>query len=229
MKVTYLQHSGFVVELTQHVLVFDYWKGTLPEFDKEKVVLVFVSHAHEDHFNPEIFSWAAKYPKIHFFLSNDIKIKPHPILSLVGPDQKGKAEDFTVETIGSTDQGVAFIVNIEGKSIFHAGDLNWWTWGDQDTMEEYLEMTANYLAEINKIEGRHFDLAFMVLDPRLNDRYGWGLERFLQSVDCNQVIPMHLWEKYETIDRFMEDPAYEKFADRIIKYQKPGELIILPD
>ena len=30
MKITYLYHSGFAVELDRHVLVFDYYKGKLP-------------------------------------------------------------------------------------------------------------------------------------------------------------------------------------------------------
>ena len=223
MKITYLSHSGFAVELDHYVLVFDYWKGELPAWDPEKPVLVFVSHGHHDHFNPDILSWPARFPKIHYFISNDVKIQPHPALTLMGPDQKAMGTDLRVDTIGSTDEGVAFLVKVDGVSIFHAGDLNWWTWGDQDTMEEYLEMTASFLAEMNKLEGKHFDLAFVVLDPRLDDRYGWGMEAFLKNVDCDHVVPMHLWEKYETIDRFISDPAYAQYADRIERYKKPGD------
>ncbi|MBQ9561974.1 MAG: MBL fold metallo-hydrolase [Lachnospiraceae bacterium] len=223
MKVTYLGHSGFAVELENYVLIFDYWKGELPEIDPEKRVLVFVSHAHHDHFNPEILKWPARFPKIHYILSNDIKIEPHPAVTVIGPDMTLREPDLEVRTIGSTDAGVAFLVEVEGKKIFHAGDLNWWTWGDQDTMEEYLEMTANFLAEMNKLEGKYFDLAFVVLDPRLDDRYGWGMECFLKNVDCDHVVPMHLWEKYETIGRFLTDPAYEQYAPRVISYGAPGE------
>lgn len=30
MKVTYIDHSGFCVELDQYVLLFDYFRGSLP-------------------------------------------------------------------------------------------------------------------------------------------------------------------------------------------------------
>ena len=56
MNVTYIQHSGFSVDFADMMLVFDYWMGeiTIPE---DKPVYVFVSHAHHDHFNEEIFEW----------------------------------------------------------------------------------------------------------------------------------------------------------------------------
>ena len=33
MKITYLDHSGFAVEYKKYVLIFDWYKGKLPEFD----------------------------------------------------------------------------------------------------------------------------------------------------------------------------------------------------
>lgn len=30
MRVTHIFHSGFLVELERHVLVFDWWDGSLP-------------------------------------------------------------------------------------------------------------------------------------------------------------------------------------------------------
>ena len=50
MKVTYIQHSGFMVELEECVLVFDYYKGLLPSVSKDKKLYVFSSHHHHDHF-----------------------------------------------------------------------------------------------------------------------------------------------------------------------------------
>ena len=44
MKITYLDHSGFAVEYKKYVLIFDWYKGKLPEFDSEKEIYVFSSH-----------------------------------------------------------------------------------------------------------------------------------------------------------------------------------------
>ena len=74
MKITYIAHSGFSVELEKQVLLFDYFTGELPVWDKQKTILVFASHRHQDHFNMKIFSLREQYPHIHFFFGNDIKL-----------------------------------------------------------------------------------------------------------------------------------------------------------
>lgn len=66
MKITYIAHSGFSVELEKQVLLFDYFTGELPVWDKQKIILVFASHRHQDHFNRKIFSLREQYPHIHF-------------------------------------------------------------------------------------------------------------------------------------------------------------------
>lgn len=34
VKVTYIEHSCFSVELDNSILLFDYYKGEIPDFDK---------------------------------------------------------------------------------------------------------------------------------------------------------------------------------------------------
>lgn len=75
MKVTYLSHSGYMVEIGGSVLIFDYYKGKLPEIREESKIYVFVSHVHPDHFNQKIFGWEKIYPNIRYILSDDVKEK----------------------------------------------------------------------------------------------------------------------------------------------------------
>ena len=53
MIVTYIRHSGFLVETERFYYIFDYESGSLPELDREKPVLVLSSHSHSDHYNRE--------------------------------------------------------------------------------------------------------------------------------------------------------------------------------
>ena len=46
MQVTYIDHSGFMVESGSCYYIFDYYKGELPNLDKDKEVIVFCSHFH---------------------------------------------------------------------------------------------------------------------------------------------------------------------------------------
>lgn len=51
MKVTYIYHSSFAVELEKSMLIFDYYgKGDLPERPAGKQVYFLNSHSHPDHF-----------------------------------------------------------------------------------------------------------------------------------------------------------------------------------
>ena len=56
IRTTFLGHSGFAVELPSVTLLFDWTEGELPALRPEVPLLVFASHAHGDHFRPEIFS-----------------------------------------------------------------------------------------------------------------------------------------------------------------------------
>ena len=79
MKITYINHSGFLVETNDCYYVFDYYKGEMPRLDKSKEVIVFCSHFHQDHFNPKIFQIlddiGANYQAV---LAKDISKKKYP-------------------------------------------------------------------------------------------------------------------------------------------------------
>ena len=61
MKVTYIYHSSFAVELEKSMLIFDYYgKGDLPERPAGKQVYFLNSHSHPDHFSKTIFNLRGK-------------------------------------------------------------------------------------------------------------------------------------------------------------------------
>lgn len=41
VTVTYIKHSGFLVETKESYLLFDYWEGKLPELQYDKELYVF--------------------------------------------------------------------------------------------------------------------------------------------------------------------------------------------
>ena len=217
MKVTYLGHSGFLLEEKDRYFIFDYYKGELPPLDREKEVLVFCSHCHRDHYNPKIFDLLDERGlRYRAVLANDISDEKR--LSkiercFVDPDQGYQLEGgIQVETLLSNDSGVAFIVSTEEGSIYHGGDLNDWYW-EGEPEEENRELRAIFHAEIEKIKGRHFDLAFVPLDPRLEAHYADGLLYFLERVDGNAVFPIHYWGEPSVIQRFLTE--YPRYSSRI--------------
>ncbi len=209
MKVSYLDHSGFLLELKDRYYVFDYYKGVLPPLDKEKEVLVFCSHSHGDHYNPKIFDLLdERGMRYRAVLANDINDEKRLSKierSFVASDQRYQLESgILVETLLSNDSGVAFIVSSDEGIVYHGGDLNDWYW-EGEPEDENRELRSIFHAEIEKIKGRHFDIAFVPLDPRLEAHYADGLLYFLERVDCNAVFPIHYWGEPDVIQRFLTE------------------------
>ena len=227
MTVTYLYHSGFVVEFDDIVLVFDYYKGELPETVRGKKLYVFSSHYHKDHFQYKVFDWALEYDAT-YVLSKDIRTKgPEGRTVKVKRRQNLSVDELQIQTLRSTDEGVAFLVRVKGITLYHAGDLNWWHWEEEGP--EYNEkMKLDYQAEIGTIEGEHIDLAFVPLDPRLEEAYGWGIDYFMRHTETIRLFPMHLWGGYKTIPRFIADPLSEDYRDRIVKIERRQQSFEMP-
>ena len=160
MRVTYLAHSGFLVELPSVTLLFDWWKGALPPLRREQPLLVFVSHGHEDHFDPHIFPLDDGQREVRFLLGKGIHLGRGSMAKwgvseataakcrlVRGGDDFEAIPGVRVEALRSTDAGVAYLVTADGKTIYHAGDLHWWHWegepkADNGTMAAWYLFSA---------------------------------------------------------------------------------------
>jgi len=217
MTVTYIYHSCFLIETSVCYYLFDYYKGALPEFNIEKPIFVFVSHRHEDHYNPDIFTMLSSggMKKVYAILPNDIPAKRYPttdaeIIKVYHSQEYTLPCGTYLKTLLSTDRGVAFLLQCEEGAVYHAGDLN--DWGmETDAEPQRKQMRGSYRAQIAKLKGRTIDAAFLPLDPRLGSTYAEGILYFLQQVHVKKVYPMHYWDQPEIIDRFLtEYPQYKK-------------------
>lgn len=56
MNITYINHSGFLLETDAAAMLFDFAEGALPVLPQGKPLYVFVSHAHGDHYSRRIFT-----------------------------------------------------------------------------------------------------------------------------------------------------------------------------
>ena len=217
MKVWYLYHSGVAVRTGGYLLIFDYWKNhTLPGgipalIQKENCpVLVFCSHAHDDHFNPEILQWRRNFSKVEYILSDDIASQTG--CTMLSSGAVLSRPDYTVRTFASTDAGVAFLVEIDGVSIYHAGDLHWWHWsGEPD--QENRAMASAYQAELQKLSRNDLDLSFVPVDGRLGDAYALGIDYFAAHVACPHIIPIHFSSDVSVLSKLSRHA--DSYLDRL--------------
>lgn len=216
MKVTYIYHSGFLVETQTCYYLFDYYKGALPKLQPDKPILVFVSHRHPDHFNKKVFTLLARLgmEQIYAVLAKDISARDYPdhvtVQRVTFHEQYLLPQDTIVDTLLSTDQGVAFLLQCPEGVIYHGGDLNDWVWEEES--EQYnRQMSGSYRHEIDLIKDKKLtvDIAFLPLDPRQGKDYSKGILYFLEKIPVKKVFPMHYWEKPEIIKAFMQEhPEY---------------------
>lgn len=245
MKVTFIHHSCFSVEIEDKVLIFDYFgkdrvaelqfRGNVPEYERSQKIYVFSSHRHEDHFDPAVLAWENDYPNVEYIFSKDIRLGENYLKrNGIDPSIKGRIhfikanaslslDGMEIQTLLSTDEGVAFLVKTNGKTIYHAGDLNWWHWQDEEAVfNEYQEKT--YKEQIDKLEGRFIDAAFVVMDPRLEEARYWGIDYFMGHADAAHVFPMHLWQNFDLVKQYVLRPESAPFRERIAQVREENQV-----
>lgn len=217
MNIYYIYHSCFIIENLEYILIFDYYKTprkknpliNMEDFiiKMDKKVIVFSSHAHADHFNPEILRWQEKNPQISYVLSSDIKLKTVPNRCyIVSEGNEIKIEGLDIKVYGSTDAGVSFWIKMGNKVVFHAGDLNWWYWSD-DTKEEeeFMKNSFQKVIEDIKKNNEKINIAFFPVDPRLEENTFLGGKYFVQELHPENIIPMHFGKSYNVIKEFCNE------------------------
>ena len=201
----------------------------MPEFDPAKKLLVFASHSHLDHFNREILKLADVYPDVEYIFPKDIGIAKKE--QRVSEHFMRKRDEITVgdtkvKSLRSTDEGVAFLVRCEDRIIYHAGDLNWWYWEEEDDAYNRM-MRGDYQKEIETLAGEKIDLAFVVLDPRQEEQFYWGFDWYMRHTDTKIVFPMHMWKQYEVQDRLIGMEVSEPYREKIMRVREKGQVFEL--
>ncbi|MDR0232913.1 MAG: MBL fold metallo-hydrolase [Dysgonamonadaceae bacterium] len=222
MKITYIYQSGFAIEYQNITIIIDYFRdsgvkryeGIVHEQLLNRSVKLYVlsSHAHPDHFNSEILTWKENHPDIQYVFSKDIldagKAKSEDAVYL---DKYAVYQDnlLKIKAFGSTDIGVSFLIELDGKRIFHAGDLNNWHWKEESTPEEIREAEDNYLLELYDLakDVDYIDVAMFPVDARLGKDYMLGAQQFIDRIRTGLFIPMHFGEKYH------EAAAFKGYAE----------------
>ena len=203
MKLTYLFHSGFLLEADGFSVVFDYYRAGESIIDellrRDRPLYVLVSHEHRDHYNPEILTWCRTNGHIRYVFPREmagrkeLAVLPHA--TFLSRGETYIDERVQVTAFGSTDLGNSYEVETGGRTIFHAGDLNNWHWCDESTEAEVREAEADYRAELDYIAGNvaRFDVAMFPVDARLGSDYMRGARQFVERFEVGLFIPMHFY------------------------------------
>lgn len=239
MKLRYIKHSSYAIFNENSNMLFDYYKGEMPDFEKDKVLFVFVSHRHYDHFSKEIFSLNKQVDKIIYILSDDIDRRdvPENILDkliFLSPNTDKEIslenEKIRIHTYKSTDEGLAFIIDTKDKRIYYAGDLNYWYWEEESTIwnesqEKDYRSQLKYMQALLE-DGKNIDMAFIPLDNRQGEFAYLGIEYFIDFVDAKKIFPMHFNGAFDIIEK-LKDRLKDEDKNKIVRIEKENEEFIL--
>ncbi len=197
--VWYLGHCGYAVRTRNYLLVFDYQerqdgqqRKSRPErpslssgwIDPDEIkglkVRVFVSHSHEDHYDPVIFGWKRTVPDIAYFFG--WKAADDPAYNyLVGPRAELESAGLQIATINSHHSGVpevAWLIKVDGLVVYHNGDCQ-----PNDPTSEH---------DFLKTKTGRIDLAFVFPVYEAGEKYAIQNLDFFGKFDVRAAFPMHV-------------------------------------
>lgn len=197
--VWYLGHCGYAVRTQNHLLIFDYQErqdGRQPKsrpaqpslaagwVDPKEIrdlkIRVFVSHSHEDHLDPVIFTWKDAIPDIAYYFG--WKAADDPLYHyFIGPRAELKSDGLEIATINSQHSGVpevAWLVKVDGLVIYHNGDCL-----PDDPSSEY---------DFLKTKTEAIDLAFVFPVYEEGQKYTIQSLDFFKKFRVRAAFPMHV-------------------------------------
>jgi len=196
--VWYLGHCGYAVRTPNHLLIFDYQeerdgqrpktRPERPSLDagwidpaeiKDLKVRVFVSHSHEDHYDPSILAWKGTVPDIAYHFGWKAADDPgHHYL--VGPRAELTSGGLEIATINSRHSGVpevAWLVKVDGLIVYHNGDCQ-----PDDAAAEH---------DFLKTKTDRVDLAFVFPVVKEGAKYTVQERDFFKKFRVGAAFPMH--------------------------------------
>jgi len=135
VKVKWLGHAAFQIKGKDKTVYIDLGEGAAPS---DKADLVLVTHSHWDHFDPKVIERVRKEGTV-IIAPRDCIPKLGAGARAVKPDDRLKVGDLEVRAVHAYNVkrfrspgvpfhpkgfGVGYVLGIDGKSIYHAGDTD---------------------------------------------------------------------------------------------------------
>ncbi len=235
-EITYIFHNCFVLKTPEKTFLFDYpadefLSNEMRELIQTKIsgsdLYVVSSHNHQDHFNRDVARLSPIVKNIRYILSKDILKRNRFYKELtesysIAPDQTNFIDGMEIHSFRSNDEGVAFLISLNGLHIYFGGDLACWDW-DELTEHEH-RFLVDYFGEVlADLKRRPIHIAFSNMDPRLPN---WsGAAQFIQTVNPDFFVPMHTFGDTQSIARFLTENSQP--LQKFFHYQKTGDSIVL--
>lgn len=228
----YLNHSAWAVKTKNHLLIFDYADITEKPvsvslasgyIDPSEIanlsVTVFASHGHFDHYDSSIFKWSQTVKDIRYVFGFQPRRRSVGNYTFIGPRQTKILDGLEINTIKSTDAGVAFLVNVDGLTIYHSGDH----------ANKQTGVRGVYHNEIDYLSGlaSSVDIAFVLAGAACGGGYQScvleGDFYAIEKLNPQLVFPMHSGGFENVYKEFAEDAVRQNIQTSIVSAEFRGD------
>ena len=220
MQVTYLQHSGILVENETHQLFFDVISDITSLINFHKKIIFCVSHSHADHFVKSKIK--IEQTGVTYIFSEDVPRSGFENVHVLAPQEKITVDGIVFKAYASSDLGNAYTIHFDGKTLFFAGDLNWWHW-ENNSEEANRAEEKLFKSIVATIEDHVFDVAFIPVDPRQGNAYHITGDYFLEVFDIAHFVPIHFATNFGITKSFKE---HRNLEEKIKCISKTNELLL---
>ncbi len=235
-KITYLDHSGFMIQTADVLMVFDYYRDPAHKVSKtlehnpDMPVVFFVSHRHNDHFSHQIWDLGQNHKRL-YIVSNDVDSKEvHSDMPVNWMSPGDILEDqlggIRVKAYGTTGKGCSFAVTTkDGRHIFHAGELGEPISHNDDAPRDIARFNEKFDVAVNRIASSmpSFDLAMMSVNTVDGPDFALGATKFLEKVNVGSFVPYHTNDSSDKACNFAAYPFNKKVETKLVCLTSPGE------
>ncbi|USG99623.1 MBL fold metallo-hydrolase [Thermococcus argininiproducens] len=233
IKIMYISHNCFVLDLREFVIVFDYSDFVVNEEGDESIknylsnrdVIMLFSHAHRDHFSPSMVKFKDNARSFKCVASADI-LESYPstrdICVLLKPHQTVAFDGLEIKAYPSSDAGCAYLIKYKGAIIYYGGDNADWR---RSGMEEEVQrlILQVYRSSVEEIAAKvgEVDIAFADFCKVCHD-FG-GLSFLHEKLKPKLLVPMHFFGRIELFKEAL--PFFVSLKANVFVYEHPGDIL----